>query len=115
MKFTTVKVLQRRICSFCSAAEASAAAADAEAWALRELINEFSDYVREKLLAKKQLGLDGWDSLEGWGVASKEELIEFIKIKIERQLQKEGDPIDIAAYAAFWWNLLDDGDERETD
>jgi len=75
------------------------------------LVAGFSDAMTDKLATKSCEDWQGWDdpgaehpndlTKVGWSV-------EEIRARIRAQLDKPGggDPVDIANYCAFWWNLL---------
>jgi len=75
------------------------------------LVAGFSDAMTRKLGDKSCEDWQGWDdpgaehsnnlTKDGWSV-------EEIRARIRAQLDKPdgGDPVDIANYCAFWWNLL---------
>jgi len=78
---------------------------------LFDLAMAFKSAMIEKLEAKHTDDWHGWDApgekhpndltKAGWSV-------EEIRARIRAQLDKPdgGDPVDIANYCAFWWNLL---------
>lgn len=68
---------------------------DAERAQLRQLVADFAEELEAKLLAKLSAGRAGWDE-EEWTV-------EQIKAALVDHVDK-GDPVDVAAFAAFWWN-----------
>ena len=70
------------------------------AWkaSLDALVHDFARAMRAKLISKFMEGYSGWDDPE-WSV-------EDIKASLLAHLEK-GDPVDIANFAAFWWNRLD--------
>lgn len=63
--------------------------------ALNRLIDAFSAELRTKLHRKSDEGMGGWDS-EEWSVQD-------IISALLRHVAK-GDPVDVAAFAVFWWN-----------
>src|ERR1700676_3507426 len=65
--------------------------------ALNALVDGFGRAIKSKLYTKLMEGRSGWDDPE-WGIAQiRQSLIEHID---------KGDPVDIAAFAAFWWNRI---------
>lgn len=72
----------------------------AESKALDNLSNDFADECRAKLYGKMQQGRVGWDD-PAWPIAEiKDALIEHIE---------KGDPVDVANFAMFWWNRMQEG------
>ena len=83
---------------------------DGDEWAaLRALAKDFSAAMLDKLKTKRCEAWEGWDSpgdkspqtiIAGWGLKE-------IRERILEQLRKPGggDPVDIANYCAFWWNM----------
>lgn len=81
---------------------------------LGSLVSGFSKAMVDKLDRKAWEDWQGWDdpgaehpnnlTKAGWSV-------EEIRARIQAQLDKPGggDPVDIANYCAFWWNLLQEG------
>ena len=67
-----------------------------EVIALSALIEDFSNALCKTVISKYiEKKRTGWDT-EEWDIDDiKQQLIEHIK---------KGDPLDVAAYAAFWWN-----------
>ena len=73
--------------------------------ALRELVDQFASAVLAKLETKLDEGYSGWN-----------EPSEFPVDKIKKCLLEHvefGDPVDIAAFAAFWWNRLPENKAAE--
>lgn len=69
-----------------------------ERLALRKLINQFADAMLTKLEAKLDEGYSGWDEPSEFPVDEiKKRLIEHVEFD---------DPVDVANFAAFWWNHL---------
>jgi len=78
--------------------------------ALRHLVFGLTDAMVDKLETKRCEAWEGWDNpgehntndltKAGWSV-------EEIRARIRAQLDKPdgGDPVDIANYCAFWWDL----------
>jgi len=69
------------------------------AWmqALDGLVDSFAEEMKKKLRAKFLEGKSGWDD-EEWS-------IDDIKRQATNHIDK-GDPVDVANFAAFWWNKL---------
>lgn len=67
---------------------------------LEKLIDEFAGELKRKLIyIAKSNKRSGWSS-ESWR-------IHHIKQRIISQISKKNaDPLDVAAFAAFWWNKL---------
>jgi len=65
--------------------------------ALDDLVRLFGDAVFEKLQKKKRQGIHGWDD-PCWTEA---EILAALAEAVAK-----GDPVDVAAYAAFLWNRL---------
>ena len=74
------------------------AAAPSPEWsALYDLVEDFADEVREKLTQTLRQGRSGWDD-PSWTE-------DDIRAALAEAVAK-GDPVDVAAYAAFLWNRL---------
>lgn len=63
--------------------------------AIDALVDAFAAELRAKLHAKVDDGRRGWDDPD-W------DTLEIIRAMLEHV--PKGDPIDVAAFAAFWWN-----------
>lgn len=70
---------------------------------LNGLVSAFSYKMTDKLITKSLEGKGGWDD-EEW-------TIEDIKKALIEHIEK-GDPIDVANFAAFWWNRLPNTNEH---
>jgi hypothetical protein len=66
-----------------------------EKLALNRLVDAFASSLRAKLHRKVDEGNGGWDS-EEWGV---QDIVGALLTHIGK-----GDPVDVAAFAVFWWN-----------
>jgi hypothetical protein len=67
----------------------------AEQKAIDNLIDRFCTEIKQKLHRKILQGKSGWDDPD-WPIENLQEKLINHYIK--------GDPIDIAAFCAFWWN-----------
>lgn len=69
----------------------------AEGKALDALVDAFAKEMKKKLRAKMTRGENGWDSPA--------RTVHQIEDRL-KEVSRKGDPIDIANFAAFWWNRL---------
>ena len=70
-----------------------------ESDALERLVKFFADELRKTLLRNLYKNKSGWDD-PSWP-------IEDMKTQLIAHVEK-GQPVDVAAFAAFWWNRLDE-------
>jgi hypothetical protein len=63
--------------------------------ALEKLVDEFAKEMKRKLYQGMFDGKSGWDNPDWAEPDIKEQLIAHVG---------KGDPIDVANFAAFWWN-----------
>lgn len=95
MKVTTRSVFRR--CGCRSAGECNHNVT-APIEALEILVDKFAAEIKEKLIRKLMR-----DNYSGWD--NDDFTIEKIKNALIVHVEK-GDPVDIAAFAAFWWNKI---------
>jgi len=69
-----------------------------ECQALCELVDKVSERVKDRLISKYYEGKRGWDDPSRFDVG---DLITAIMDETQ-----EKDPIDVIAYAMFWWNRV---------
>jgi len=69
---------------------------DREHKALELCLDEFTAWMRDKLMQKLKQGYGGWDS------ESREYFVEEIRKQIELD---KFDPVDVAIFAMFYWNV----------
>jgi hypothetical protein len=69
-----------------------------EVEALKELVGRFASALTTKLVAQVHRGKRGWDD-PGW---TREDLLRQLRNHVDK-----GQPLDVAAFAAFWWNQLE--------
>ena len=108
MKITPHKVASSEVRSFATPGDAAAANEDPEAFALRQLVSEFAAAVEQRLLdIYRREKRAGWAELEGWNATDRDGAIAAIRRQVIEQVN-QGDPVDIAGFAAFWWNAATD-------
>lgn len=64
------------------------------------MVDAFAEEMKEKLLAKLDEGMGGWDD-PAWKIHGED----GIRQRMESHFDK-GDPVDVANFACFWWNRL---------
>lgn len=85
----------------------------AEREALRELATEFADAMYNKLAKQLDENIVGWSTPRGWDAANEREAVDAIAERLrdhipdspDNEPRQEWDPVDVANFAAFAWNM----------
>ena len=87
------------------------------AWmrALDALVDDFAQAMKEKLYKKHLEGRSGWDDPAWETYKIRDALIDHAGVRITTRgttlLDPDAqDPVDIANFAAFWWNRLQEAE-----
>jgi len=75
-----------------------------EALNLCDAVDDFCVEMKIKLLEKMLEGRKGWCTPDGWDSSSVSGALDVIRDRIQDHVGK-GDPVDVANFAMFWWNL----------
>lgn len=96
-KYNRDSALTGGLCGCRSVAECTHESMFPELTSLHNLIDDFAGSMKQKLTQKLMEGFAGWDNPTDFPI---EKIKERLLAHVER-----GDPIDIACFAAFWWNM----------